>query len=96
MLLSKIETMMSSCKYIKRFVYKLAKTRLDVKIFCYISQGILWKILLYCNVVLKVVTNFGSKSPLELFCNGVMANNVAGPLQNVKCEVEIFFTALGF
>jgi hypothetical protein len=52
--------------------------------------------MLYFDITLKVVKNFRSKSLLDLFCNGAMGNNVEGPLQNVKCEVEIFFIDLGF
>jgi hypothetical protein len=51
------------------------------------------KIMLYFDVELKVDKNFGSN---DLFCNGVTGNKLEGPLQNVKCEVEIFFMALGF
>jgi len=74
----------------------LAETGIEFKIFCYISQEILRKIMLFFDVAFKAVKNFRSKFLLDLFCNGVMGNNVEGTLQNVKCEVEIFFMDLGF
>jgi len=52
--------------------------------------------MLFFDVAFKAVKNFRSKFLLDLFCNGVMGNNVEGTLQNVKCEVEIFFMDLGF
>jgi len=46
----------------------LAENKLEFKIFCYISQGLLRKIMLYFDVALKVVKIFRSN---DLFCNGV-------------------------